>query len=108
MHGNVLPVVMDGLLSLSLSLLIVYNNTLYNRCLTNKLMLSLLSLSVQTKPKSNPRFTPALRAFRSTVRHAVNLWKCTHSATGLAFYHIFSCNHDHRLNGMGGLVRISG
>ena len=29
---------------------------------------------------SNSWFTPALRAFRSTVRHAVNLWKRTHYA----------------------------
>ena len=32
---------------------------------------------------SNPWFTPALRTFRSTVRHAENLWKHTHSAVDL-------------------------
>jgi len=29
---------------------------------------------------SNPWFTPALRAFRSTDRHPEKLWKHTHSA----------------------------
>jgi len=32
------------------------------------------------KSKSNPWFTSTLRAFKSTVRHAENIWKCTHSA----------------------------
>jgi len=32
------------------------------------------------KSKSYPWFTATLRAFRSTVRHAENLWKNTHSA----------------------------
>jgi len=30
--------------------------------------------------KSNPWFTSTIRAFRSSVRHAENLWKRTHSA----------------------------
>ena len=35
---------------------------------------------------SNPWFTATLRAFRSTLRHAENIWKRTHSAADWSFF----------------------
>jgi len=52
---------------------------LSDRCLS--VCLSCLSVCLTRRQSpSNPWFTPALHAFRSTVRHAEDLWKHTHSA----------------------------
>jgi len=59
------------------SLLIAYNTTL--SCLLDKHAPVITKLTTRQSP-SNPWFTAALRAFRSTVRRAENLWKRTHSA----------------------------
>ena len=58
-------------------LLIAYNTTLPS--LLDKHAPIVTKLSRRHYP-SNPCFTPTLRAFRSTLRHAENLWKHTDSA----------------------------
>ena len=55
----------------------VYNTTLSS--LLDKHAPIITKLTRRQSP-SNPWFTPALHAFRSTVRHAEDLWKHTHSA----------------------------
>jgi len=59
------------------SLLIAYNTT--HSSLLDKHAPIITKLTRRQSP-SNPWFTPALCAFRSTVRHAEDLWKHTHSA----------------------------
>ena len=59
------------------SLLNAYNSTLSS--LLDKYAPVISKLS-RRQSKSNPWFTSALRAFRSSVRHAENIWKRTHSA----------------------------
>ena len=59
------------------SLLIAYYTTL--SCLLDKHAPVITKYSSR-KSKSNPWFTSTLRAFKSTVRRAENIWKCTHSA----------------------------
>ena len=48
------------------------------------------------RSKSSPWFSSTLRAFTATVRHAENLYKCTHSAL---VWSSFKClrNHYHQL-----------
>jgi len=59
------------------SLLIAYNTTL--SFLLDKHAPVVTKFSSR-KSKSNPRFISTLRAFKSTVRRAKNIWKRTHSA----------------------------
>ncbi len=75
------------------SLLISYNITLSS--LLDKHAPIITKLSTRTS-KSNPWFTPALRAFRSTVRHAENIWKRTHSASDHSIFRCL-CNQYHKL-----------
>jgi len=65
------------------SLLVAYNSTL--SFLLDKYAPVISKLTKRQSP-SNPWFTPALRAFRSTLRHAENLSKCTHSAPDLSLF----------------------
>ena len=58
-------------------LLSAYNTTLSS--LLDKHVPIVNKLSRRQSP-SNPWFTATLRAFRSTLRHAENIWKRTHSA----------------------------
>jgi len=59
------------------SLLIAYNTTLSS--VLDKHAPIITKLTRHQSP-SNPRFMPSLHAFWSTVCHAENLLKCTHSA----------------------------
>ena len=59
------------------SLLVAYNTTLSSLFDQHAPVITKLS---KRKSKSNPWFTATVRAFRSTVRRAENLWKRTHSA----------------------------
>ena len=59
------------------SLLVAYNTTLSSLLDQHAPVITTLS---KRKSKSNPWFTTTVRAFRSTVRRAENLWKRTHSA----------------------------
>ena len=59
------------------SLLVAYNTTLSSLLDQHAPVITKLS---KRKSKSNPWFTTTVRAFRSTVRRAENLWKRTHSA----------------------------
>ena len=75
-------------------LLSAYNTTLSS--LLDKHAPIVNKLSRHQSP-SNPWFTATLRAFRSTLRHAENTWKRTHSAADWSSfkslrnqYHIFS------------------
>ena len=48
----------------------------------------------KTPTKSNPWFTSALRAFKSTVRRAENIWKRTHFALDWSsFKSLRNCYH---------------
>ena len=59
------------------SLFVAYNTTLSSLLDQHAPVITKLS---KRKSKSNPWFTTTVRAFRSTVRRAENLWKRTHSA----------------------------
>ena len=52
----------------------------------------------QTLQVSNPWFTPTLRAFRSTLRYAENLWKRTHSAANWSSFNKSLRNQYHKPN----------
>jgi len=55
-----------------------YNTTLFS--LLDK-HAPIVTKLVRRQSPSNPWFSATLRAFRSTLRHAENIWKRTHSAT---------------------------
>jgi len=59
------------------SLLITYNSTLSS--LLDKYAPVMTKLT-RHRSQSNPWFTSALHAFRSSVHHAESIWKRTHSA----------------------------
>ena len=61
------------------SLMIAYNTTLSSLLDKHAPVITRFS---SRKSKSNPWFTSTLRAFKSTVHHAENIWKRTHSALG--------------------------
>ena len=73
------------------SLLTAYNTTLSS--LLDKHAPVITKLTRRQSP-SNPWFTPALRAFRSTVRHAENLWKRTHAADWSCFKSLRNKYHN--------------
>ena len=75
------------------SLLTAYNTTLLSLLDKHAPVITKLS---RRKSKSTPWFTPTLRAFRSTVRRAENLWKRTHSALDGSSFR-FLRNQYHRL-----------
>ena len=58
-------------------LLTAYNSTLSS--LLDK-HASIITKISNRKSKSNPWFSHPLRAFRTTLRHAESIYKCTHSA----------------------------
>ena len=64
-------------------LLSAYNTTLSS--LLDKHAPIVTKLSRRQSP-SNPWFSTTLRAFRSTLRHAENIWKRTHSAADFSSF----------------------
>jgi len=59
------------------------NITLSSLCYKHAPIVNKLS---RRQSPSNPWFTAILRAFRSTLRHAENIWKRTHSAADWSFF----------------------
>ena len=75
------------------SLLVAYNISLSSLLDKHAPVITKLS---KRKSKPNPWFTATQRAFRSTVRHAENLWKRTHSALDRSSFESLR-NQYHRL-----------
>jgi len=74
-------------------LLIAYNTTLSSLFDKHAPVITRFS---SRKSKSNPWFTSTLCAFKSTVRHAENIWKRTHSALDWSAFKSLS-NRYHNL-----------
>jgi len=73
------------------SLLIAYNTTTVSSLLDKHA--PVITRFSSRKSKSNPEFTSTLHDFNSTVRHAKNIWKRTHSALDWSSFK-FLCNHN--------------
>ena len=74
------------------SLIISYNTTLSSLL---DIHAPLVTKLTQRKSPSSPWFTPILRALRSSLRKAENIWKKTHSPCDLSCFKSL-CNHYHK------------